>query len=96
MPTPRSIFVILIAALLSIAGKATAGSEKYVDARETLGYPELTDEKTHPEQLEPILSKINEGFLGMMKAYGRITAAIEDPVVREADRRYREAMAGLK
>ncbi len=59
-------------------------------------HPELASEATHPEELKPLLEKVDKGFQGLIKAYARIAAGLEDPVLRDADQRYREVMTGLK
>jgi hypothetical protein len=59
-------------------------------------YPELAQESTHPEPLRPLLKKVDKGLQGLLKGYQRIAAQLSDPVLKEADKKYREVMAGLK
>ena len=59
-------------------------------------YPELADERTHPEELKPLLARIDKDFQNLMKAYHKVGEYREDPAVQAADARYREVMSGLK
>lgn len=59
-------------------------------------YPELKDESTHPEELKPLLQRVNKDFAGMMKAYGKVKENLSDAAVKESDDRYKEVMAKLK
>lgn len=58
-------------------------------------YPELNDEETHPEELKPLVQRIDKDFQAMMKAYVKVNANLEDPVVKEADTKFKEVMASL-
>ena len=59
-------------------------------------YPELKDESTHPEELKPLLQRVNKDFAGMMKAYRKVKENLRDAAVKESDDRYEEVMARLK
>jgi uncharacterized coiled-coil DUF342 family protein len=59
-------------------------------------YPELKDESTHPEELKPLLQRVNKDFAGMMKAYGKVKENLSAAAVKESDDRYKEVMAKLK
>ena len=59
-------------------------------------YPELKDESTHPEELKPLLQRVNKDFAGMMKAYRKVKENLSDAAVKESDDRYEEVMARLK
>jgi uncharacterized UPF0160 family protein len=58
--------------------------------------PELSDEETHPEELKAVLQRVDKDFQQMMKAYAKVNANMEDPVVKEADARYKKVMSGLR
>ena len=58
-------------------------------------YPELDKEDTHPEELKPLLQRIDKDFRAMMKSYGKVNQHIEDPDVKAADEKYKEVMSGL-
>ncbi|MGD9344399.1 MAG: hypothetical protein PVH84_00960 [Candidatus Aminicenantes bacterium] len=58
-------------------------------------YPELDKEDTHPEELKPLLQRIDKDFQAMMKSYGKVMEHIEDPAVRAADDKFKEVMDGL-
>jgi len=58
-------------------------------------YPELDDEDTHPEELKPLLQRVDKDFQMMMKAYTKVNANIEDPAVEEADAKFKEVMSAL-
>ncbi|UCE42865.1 MAG: hypothetical protein JSV17_07925 [Candidatus Aminicenantes bacterium] len=58
-------------------------------------YPELNKEDTHPEELKPLLQRIDKDFQEMMKAYAKVISNIEDPAVKEADTKYKEVMSSL-
>ena len=47
-------------------------------------YPELGDEKTHPETLKPITLKMEEITKKLFKVFGKITANVSDPEVKAA------------
>ncbi len=59
-------------------------------------YPELKTEDTHPEELKPLLQRIDKDFQDMMKAYAKVKGHMEDPAVKEADAKYKEVMSGLR
>jgi hypothetical protein len=59
-------------------------------------YPELGSEETHPEELKPLLQRVDKDFQEMMKAYAKVNANIEDPAVKDADAKYKEVMSGLR
>lgn len=59
-------------------------------------YPELKTEDTHPEELKPLLQRIDQDFQELIKSYAKVKEHIEDPAVREADAKYKEAMSGLR
>ena len=59
-------------------------------------YPELKDESTHPEELKPLLQRVNTDFAGMMKAYGKVKENLDDPSVKASDDKYKEVMSKLK
>lgn len=59
-------------------------------------YPELKDESTHPEELKPLLQRVNADFAGMMKAYGKVKESLDDPSVKASDDKYKEVMSQLK
>ena len=58
-------------------------------------YPELEKEDTHPEELKPLLQRIDKDFRAMMKSYAKVNQHIEDPDVKAADEKYKEVMSGL-
>lgn len=58
-------------------------------------YPELDNQDTHPEELKPLLERIDKDFRAMMKSYGKVNEHIEDPAVKAADEKYKEVMSGL-
>ena len=58
-------------------------------------YPELKTEDTHPEELRPVLQRIDKDFSEMMKAYTKVFENIADPAVKEADKKYKEVMDSL-
>jgi hypothetical protein len=58
-------------------------------------YPELDKEDTHPEELKPLLQRIDKDFQAMIKSYGKVREHIEDPAVKAADDKYKEVMSGL-
>lgn len=58
-------------------------------------YPEFKEEDTHPEELKPLFQRIDKDFQEMMKVYGKVNANIDDPAVKEADKKYKEVMSRL-
>lgn len=59
-------------------------------------YPELKDETTHPEELKPLLHRVDKDFVEMMKAYGKVKENLDDPSVKASDDKYKEVMSKLK
>jgi hypothetical protein len=59
-------------------------------------YPELKDEKTHPEELKPLLKKVEELGKKMFGALGKIQQFANDPKVKEAYKRFMETMAAMR
>jgi hypothetical protein len=59
-------------------------------------YPELKKEDTHPEELKPLLQRIDKDFQEMIKAYAKVKENMENPAVQEADAKYKEVMSGLR
>jgi hypothetical protein len=59
-------------------------------------YPELKDEKTHPEELKPLLKKMDELGKKMFGVMGKIQQFANDPKVKEANKRFLEAMAAMR
>jgi hypothetical protein len=59
-------------------------------------YPELKDEATHPEELKPLLKKMDEMGKKMIGLMGKIQQFANDPKVTEANKRFMEAMAAMK
>ncbi len=47
-------------------------------------YPELRDEKTHPETLKPLTLKMEEITKKLFKVFSKITANVSDPEVKAA------------
>ena len=47
-------------------------------------YPELSDEKTHPESLKPLTLKMEEITKKLFKVFSKITANVSDPEVKAA------------
>lgn len=66
---------------------------KIIEIREK--YPELDNEDTHPQELKPLLERIDKAFQAMMKSYGKVKQHLEDPEVKAADEKYKEVMSGL-
>jgi hypothetical protein len=58
-------------------------------------YPELKDEKTHPEELKPLLKKMEELGKKLFGVMGKIQQFRSDPKVKEANNRFMEAMAAM-
>jgi hypothetical protein len=58
-------------------------------------YPELKSEDTHPEELKPLLQRIDKDFRAMMKSYGKVKEHIDDPAVKAADEKYKEVMSDI-
>ena len=58
-------------------------------------YPELDDEDTHPEELKPLLQRIDEDFRELMKSYAKVNEHLSDPAVKDADTKFKEVMSAL-
>ncbi len=58
-------------------------------------YPELEDEKTHPEALKPQLLKVGETTKKLMVLYGKITKHMGDPEVKKALQELTKASAKM-
>jgi len=58
-------------------------------------YPELKDERTHPEELKPMLKKMDELGKKMFGVLGKIQQFANDPQVKEANQRFLKTMAAL-
>ena len=58
-------------------------------------YPELKDEKNHPEELKPYTKKFEDLTKKLMKIYGKLGKYMSDPLVIEANKRWMKAMASL-
>lgn len=59
-------------------------------------YPELKDEKTHPEELKPLLKKMEELGKKLFGVMGKIQQFNSDPKVKEAYNRFMAAMAAMR
>lgn len=60
-------------------------------------YPELKDDKTHPEELKPLLTKMDEltkKLTGLMM--GKFGQYANDPKVKEAMERWQKAAAAME
>jgi hypothetical protein len=58
-------------------------------------YPELKDEKTHPQELKPMLAKVEELGKKMFGVMGKLQQFTNDPKVKEANKRFMDAMAAM-
>jgi hypothetical protein len=58
-------------------------------------YPELKDEKTHPEELKPLLKKMDELGKKMFGVLSKIQQFADDPQVKEANKRFMDTMAAM-
>ena len=58
-------------------------------------YPELKDEKNHPEELKPLTGKIEELSKKMIGVMGKIQPYATDPKVVAASQRFMEVMGKL-
>jgi hypothetical protein len=58
-------------------------------------YPELKDEKTHPEELKPLLKKMEELGKKMFGVMGKIQQFANDPKVKEAYNLFMKTMAAM-
>lgn len=59
-------------------------------------YPELKNEKTHPEELKPLLKKMDELGKKLFGVMGKIQQFANDPKVKEANERFMAAMATMR
>jgi|GEM_PF-599573 len=59
-------------------------------------YPELKDENSHPEELKPLLTKMDELIKRMVVMYGKIGQYTKYPKVKEAFNRWQEAMKTME
>jgi hypothetical protein len=55
-------------------------------------YPELKNEKTHPEELKPMLKKFDDLVKRMIGVYAKIAQYANDPKVQEARKRFEKTM----
>lgn len=90
--------------LVDNAGDVAEVLDSFAEAMKTLvpaikeireKYPEIDSQDTHPEELRPLLQRIDEDFQAMLKSYGKVREHIEDPAVKAADDKYKEVMASL-
>ena len=58
-------------------------------------YPELKDETTHPEELKPLLRKMDDLTKRMAGLFGKIGQYSEDPKVKAALERWEKTMGLL-
>ena len=58
-------------------------------------YPELKDERTHPQELKPLLKNMDELGKKLFGVMGKIQQFANEPHVKEANKRFMEAMAAL-
>ena len=58
-------------------------------------YPELNDEKTHPETLKPLISKMESMTKKLMKLFSKINAHMSDPQVKAALEEMNKASAKM-
>jgi predicted nucleic acid-binding Zn-ribbon protein len=58
-------------------------------------YPELKDERTHPEELKPLLKNMDELGKKLFGVMGKIQQFANEPKVKEANERFMEAMAAM-
>lgn len=58
-------------------------------------YPELKDEKTHPEELKPLLDKMDELAKKLMGLFGKLGQYAKDPKVQDVMTRWEKAMKSL-
>jgi len=59
-------------------------------------YPELKDLQNPPEELKPLMDRVNAVMGKMMSGMEKMMAYASDPKVQEAQTKYQEAMAALK
>jgi hypothetical protein len=55
-------------------------------------YPELKDEKFHPEELKPQLAKIEKLSSRLVGLFGKIQKYVDDPAVQPAYKHWMETM----
>ena len=58
-------------------------------------YPELADEKIHPEALKPLISKMEDMTKKLMKLFSKINAHMSDPQVKAALEEMNKASAKM-
>ena len=58
-------------------------------------YPELKDDKNHPESLKPFTKKFEELSKKLMQLYGKLGKYMDDPDVKAANERMMKAMAAM-
>ncbi len=58
-------------------------------------YPELKDEKIHPEELKPLLKKFDDLVKRMIGVFAKIAQYANDPKVQEARKRFEKTMAAM-
>jgi hypothetical protein len=87
------------------ADAVVAGLDAFTDVMKKLApemreilkkYPELKDEKTHPEELKPLLKKMDELGKKLFGVMGKIQQFANDPKVKEANNRFMAAMAAMR
>ena len=87
------------------ADAVVAALDTFADVMKGLGpkmrdivkkYPELKDEKTHPEELKSLLKKIDELGKKMFGVMGKIQQFVNDPKVKKANERFMAAMATMR
>jgi hypothetical protein len=87
------------------ADAVAAGLDKYSEFMKKLApkmnklmetYPELKDEKTHPEELKPLLKKFDELGKKLIAVFGKIGKFKDDPKVAEANKRWMKVMESVK
>lgn len=59
-------------------------------------YPELKDETVRPEELKPLLDKMDELAKKLAGVYGKLGQYANDPKVKAAIKRWQKAMALLE
>ena len=59
-------------------------------------YPELKDEKNHPEELRPYTKKFEDLTKKMMGLFVKVRKYINDPIVKEANKNFMKAMSTLE
>lgn len=86
------------------AGAVVSALDAYTDVMKKLApkakallikYPELKDEKTHPEELKPLLKKMDELGKKMFGVMSKIQQFANDPQVKAANKRFMDTMAAM-